>query len=403
MKLPKNRGFVNLIAAIAIMAVMATSFVAGISVGHQDSHQYVIDGATVPAELHQPLDDLWVAYQRLNSDSYWRPFDAKTLMYGAVSGLLSNCCLPQDTHSAFLEPVSSKYQSQQLNQQVYGIGAQVEMTAAGLVITAPYFNSPAMKAGLQAGDIITAVNGKNIRGMHADSAVQLIHGDAGTVVRLTILRRSTNKTMVVPVVRGSIPSVIVSNNGPLGYIQFSDFAVNTGAEVHGALQRLLSQHVKTLIVDLRNNGGGYVFAAKAVASEFLPKGSVIFWSRANIGSGKYSDAKTVVDSTGIAQKVPVVVLVNENTASAAEIFTAALRENGRAHVIGATTYGKGSEQEDIMLPDGSGLRITTNLWLTPEKHSVSGAGIVPDIVVPSTSVGPDTQLQRAIQYLTTGH
>src|SRR5689334_17318441 len=141
-----NRGFVTVLAAIAIMAVMATSFIAGITIGHQDSHQYTINGAQVPADLHQPLDDLWTAYQRLNSDSYWRPFDHKALVYGAISGMLSNCCLPQDTHSAFLEPVNSQAVSKALNEGVYGIGAEVQMTVGGLLITAPYFNSPATRA-----------------------------------------------------------------------------------------------------------------------------------------------------------------------------------------------------------------------------------------------------------------
>ncbi len=394
-----HRGYVNIIAAVMIMAVMATSFLAGVSIGHQDSHQYAIDGSPVPDSLHQPLNDLMLAYQHLNNESFWRPFDQKALMYGAVSGLLSNCCLPQDTHTTFSEPVTSKYQSQVLNEQVYGIGAQVEMTTAGLVITAPYFNSPAMKAGLQMGDVITAVDGHAVKGMDGNKAVDMIHGDAGTVVRLTIMRPGTPKPFDVSVTRGSIPSVIVSNNGPVGYIQFSDFAVNTGAEVHGALQRLIGEHVKYLVLDLRDNGGGYVFAAQAIAGEFLPKGSLIFWSRSNLGGGKYSDAPTKVNTAGIAQHIPVVVLVNGGTASAAEILTAALRENDRAHIIGVTTYGKGSEQEDLTLPDGAGLRITTNLWLTPKKREVNGTGIAPDVSVAQS----EQQLPRAVRYLLTGH
>jgi carboxyl-terminal processing protease len=399
MKSVISRGYVNIIAAVVIMAVMATSFLAGINIGRQNSSQYVINGSDVPDAMHQPLDDLMLAYQHLNADSYWRPFDQKALMYGAVSGLLSNCCLPQDTHTTFSEPVTSKYQSQVLNEQVYGIGAQVEMTNAGLVITAPYFNSPAMKAGLQTGDVITSVNGHALKGMDGTKAVDMIHGSAGTIVKLTIMRPGTAKPFVVDVTRGSIPSVIVSNSGSVGYIQFSDFAVNTGAEVHGALQRLIGEHVKYLVIDLRDNGGGYVFAAQAIASEFLPMGSLIFWSRSNIGNGKFSDEATRVVTPGIAQHIPIVVLVNGGTASAAEILTAALRDDNRARVVGVTTYGKGSEQEDLTLPDGAGLRITVNLWLTPKKHEVNGTGITPDVVVSQS----DQQLSRAVQYLVTGH
>lgn len=210
MKLGMNRGFVNILAALVIMAVMATSFVAGVSIGHQDTHQYSIAGTPVPTELHQPLNDLWTAYQRLNADSYWRPFDHKALMYGAISGMLANCCLPKDTHTAFLEPVVSHYQSQALNEGVDGIGAAVQMTAGGLVITAPYFNSPAVHAGLKPGDLITAVDGHNIRGMDTSHAVGLIHGNAGTTVRLTIMRANVSKPFVVKVIRAAIPTVIES-------------------------------------------------------------------------------------------------------------------------------------------------------------------------------------------------
>jgi carboxyl-terminal processing protease len=397
-----NRGFVTVLAAIAIMAVMATSFIAGITIGHQGSHQYTINGAEVPADLHQPLDDLWTAYQRLNTDSYWRPFDHKALIYGAVSGMLSNCCLPQDTHSSFLEPVNSQAVSKALNGGVYGIGAEVQMTGGGLLITAPYFNSPATRAGLQPGDLITAVNGHSIRGLDSTRAVNLIHGSADTIVRLTIQRSGVSKPFVVAVTRAAIPTVIVSNNGPVGYLQFSEFGSNTASEVHGAISRLLNEHVKHLVVDLRNNGGGYVFAAKAIASEFLPKGAVIYWDRSNLEGHKYSDVATSVTDPGIAQHLTVVVLVNGYTASAAEILTAALRENGRAHVVGTTTYGKGSEQEDLTLPDGSGLRITTALWLTPKKHEVNSTGIQPDITVEPGSGTQDNQLQRAIQLAVSG-
>jgi carboxyl-terminal processing protease len=211
------------------------------------------------------------------------------------------------------------------------------------------------------------------------------------------------KPFIVTVVRASIPTVIESNNGPVGYLQFNEFGLNTGAEVHGALNQLLGQHIKYLLIDLRDNGGGYVSTAKQVASEFLSKGSVIFWDRSNLGNNKFSDVATTVDNSGIAQHLTLVVLVNGNTASAAEILTAALRENGRARIVGTTTYGKGSEQEDLTLPDGSGLRITTTLWLTPHKHEVNGTGISPDITVERGSGSRDNQLQRAVQLALTGH
>src|SRR6185437_11190368 len=158
------------------------------------------------------------------------------------------------------------------------------------------------------------------------------------------------------------------------------FGLATAGEVHDALVQLLSAHVKGVVLDLRDNLGGYVNAAQAIAGEFLPGNDVLFWERTNLGNGHFSDTSTLVGTTGIAQHLPVAVLVNGYTASAAEIVAEALSDHGRAKTIGTRTYGKNSEQEVVNLADGSSMRITTHLWLTPNKHSVSG-GFVPDIVV----------------------
>jgi carboxyl-terminal processing protease len=403
MKVMKQRRLSPVVAGALIVAAILASYATGVAVGHQDNHAYSIGGTPMPADLQAPLDDLWQAYQVLNSDSYWRPFDHKQLLYGAVNGLLQDSHAG-DTHTIFLPPANSHYQTQVLNEALYGIGAQVSMTAGGLLIDAPYFDSPAMKAGLQAGDVITGVNGKNIRGLSATIAVTMIHGTAGSTVRLTVVRKGRALARPVPVIRGSIPTVLISNNGPVGYLGFTEFGQNTANEVHSALLRLLGpDHVKYLVLDLRGNPGGYVTTARSVASEFLPRGSVIWWDRANLGGARYQDHANMVIDPGIAQHIPTVVLVDGNTASAAEILTAALRENGRAHVVGTITYGKGSEQESITLADGSGLRVTTSLWLTPKKHEVNLTGITPDVLVNRQNGALDDQLRRAVQYVVSGH
>lgn len=390
-----KNGSVTIIAALLILIVSAGSFAAGISVGHTSAPKYVIGGSVVPRNLQQPLDDLWQSYQHLNSDSYWRPFDGKQLLYAATSGMVDTATLPKDSHTLFFPPVASQAATAQLNEGTFGIGANVVMGKTGLLIIAPLFDSPAQKAGLHQGDVIIAVNGRNIVKMNQDDAVNLIHGNNGTVVTLTIVRSGVTKPFPVRVTRGNIPDVLVSKTGNVGYIEFAVFGQQTAAEVHGALAQLLAQHIRSLVIDLRDNGGGYVETAQAIAGEFLPKGSVLFWERTNMGGGHYNDASTTVTTTGLAQKLPVVVLVNGGTASAAEIFAAALREHGRAKTIGVRTYGKDTVQEVLNLPDGSSLRITIHQWLTPEKHSISG-GFVPDIVVTK----PDAQLPSAIQYLT---
>ncbi len=400
-----NHGLATIAAALIIVVVMATSFLAGMNVGHgSGSAAYVINGAPVPQNAQQPLNYFWQAYQRLNTDSYWRPFDPKQLFNGATSGMVDTSTLPQDSHTLFFPPVDSKQANSQLNETSngYGIGADVVMTKSGLQITNPLVDSPAQKAGLLQGDLIVTVNGRDIRKLSLTNAVDLIHGDQGTAVALTIVRPGARKPFVVKVTRNSIPDVAAGKVGDIGYIKFTVFGVATAGEVHDALVQLLSAHVKGVVLDLRDNLGGYVNAAQSIAGEFLPSKDVLFWERTNLGNGHFSDTSTLVGSTGIAQHLPVAVLVNGYTASAAEIIAKALSDHGRAETLGTRTYGKNSEQEVVNLADGSSMRITTHLWLTPNKHSVSG-GFLPDIVVTKPASGPDTQLQRAIQYLTTHH
>jgi carboxyl-terminal processing protease len=395
-----NGGLATVVAVVLILAVMATSFFAGLSVGHGSAPSYVIGGAAVPKNLQQPLDDLWQSYKYLNADSYWRPFDGKQLLYAATSGMVDTSTLPQDSHTLYFPPVASQAATAQLNEGLYGIGANVTMGKSGLTIIQPLYDSPAQKAGLRAGDLITGVDGRSIVKMSEDDALNLIHGQAGTVVSLLIVRTGVAKPFTVRVTRGSIPDVLVTKTGNVGYIKFTVFGLQTAKEFHGALTQLLSEHVTSLIIDLRDNGGGYVETAQSIAGEFLPKDSVLLWERTNLGGGKYSDASTLVTTTGIAQHLPIVVLVNGGTASAAEIFAAAFREHGRAKTIGVRTYGKDSVQEVLNFPDGSSLRLTIHQWLTPDKHSISG-GFLPDIVVNQPSAGADAPLQRAIQYLNT--
>lgn len=407
--MPIRRGFVTIAAALVIMLVMSTSFITGVRFARQDAsgaQNYVIAGTPVPTELQQPLSDLWQAYNHLNADSYWRPFaNQKGLIYHAIEGMMLASSPPEDQHSIFLEPVQNQVVTGQLQEKSFGIGAQVQRTAdkKGVAIV-PLVGSPAAKAGLRNGDVIIAVNGEPLAKVSDDKAVALIRGPLNTVVRLTIVRVGTAQPFVVAVTRGTIPGVYDEVDGTVGYIKFSEFEVNTAQEVHTALVELLAKHVTGLILDLRDNGGGYVDPARDIASEFLPANAPIYWERANVGNGKSADTATIVMKSGVAQKLPVVVLVNGNTASAAEILTEALVENGRARVAGTTSYAKGSVQEDLPLADGSGLRITIRLWLTPKKHSVLGKGITPDFPVAAgtDASGNDLQKLRALQYLTTG-
>lgn len=398
------RGGKSIAAALIIVLGMLASFTIGLKAGHTDQAAYVIDGTAVPAQLEQPFYDLWQGYLHLNSDSYWRPFsDQKQIIYHAVEGMLA-ASSTQDLHTTFVEPTVNSAVTTSLQQELYGIGATVTATTTGLLIN-PLVGSPASLAKLMPGDTITHVDGKSIAGMQSAKAVALIRGRQGTIVALTIVRSGVARPFVVKVTRGTIPNVADAIVGNTGIIAFQEFDVDTANEVHLALKQLEAVHITSLILDLRGNGGGYVDTARNIASEFLPKNAVIYWERSNDGRTNKVDTATRVTTPGLAQHLPVVVLVDGNTASAAEILATALSENGHAKVIGTTTYGKGSVQEDIGLPDGSALRITIRLWLTPKKHWVQNTGITPDIQVAAgtTAGGQDAQMARALTYLSTGH
>jgi carboxyl-terminal processing protease len=388
-----------MLGVLAVLAVMTTSFLAGVTVGRDDSKQNGVASAAGTTAPSQPLADLWQAYQRLNSDSYYRPLDQKQLDYGAAAGLLAGCC-PGDTHTTFSPPQANAPLAKALNEETFGIGATVAMTQHGLEVTQPLPGSAAAAAGLRAGDVITAVGGTDLRRLTLVQAVALVDGPNGTVVRLTVVRRGGTKPLVVRVMRRTVPTVVPQLFGTIGYLRFTIFGADTAAEFHRSLAWLLSRHVKGVLIDVRGNGGGYVDAATAIASEFLPRGAVIFWERANLG-GHFGDTPTIVTAPGIAQHLPVVVLVDHDTASAAEILTSALREHGRARVVGTTTFGKGSEQELVTLADGSALRITTHLWLTPRKHTIEKVGIRPDVVVSASPGSQDRQLAAALRLLPT--
>jgi carboxyl-terminal processing protease len=308
-----------------------------------------------------------------------------------------------DPHTLFLSPPQNQQADSQLNgSQFSGIGAIVQSACQGLDIVDPLPGGPALKAGLRRGDIVTKINGATVATMSQDEAINKVHGRSGTRVHLTVVR-GTGRPFSVEVTRGTIAPITAygySLGSNIGYVQVTSFGDTTSTEFQNAIASLSRHHVRGLVIDLRNNPGGFVDGAQHIVSQFLTTGVVAYEQTAD----KKLHPLNVVPMPQ-APHVPVAILVDGGTASAAEITAAALRDHGRAVLFGTRTYGKGSMQSVYSMSDGSSIRITDRLWLTPNKQSIGQVGIQPNHVVqPSNQTGcaalqSDPQLTAAVTYL----
>jgi carboxyl-terminal processing protease len=283
-----------------------------------------------------------------------------------------------------------------------GIGAWVNTEGEYLTITEPMRGSPAEAAGLLGGDQILAIDGIDMTGTLPELARQKVLGEAGTQVVLTVMREGVEEPFDVAVTRAqiTIPSTesrMLENE--IAYLRLNAFSSTTGDEIHSALRDLLSKNPKGLILDLRFNSGGYLDAAIDVGSEFIKEGVVAY---EEYGDGKRETFSA--DGKGLATEIPLVVLVNEWSASASELVAGALQDYGRARLVGVTTYGKGTVQNWISLSDNEGaIRVTIARWLTPKGRNVTDNGLSPDVQVSisdtDSQAGIDTQLNKAIELL----
>jgi carboxyl-terminal processing protease len=274
-----------------------------------------------------------------------------------------------------------------------------------LEIVRLYPGQPADKAGIKAGDLVIAVDGRSIVGYSVYEAIALIRGPAGSSVKLTIMRKGEATPLELSVTRAKITIPLVQSkmlDGNIAYVSLSNFSSpNASSELESAIQDLLDQKPKGLILDLRDNPGGLLQQSLEVADIFLD-GGVIASEKDRDGNGQTFRATP----QGAAQDISLVVLVNGGSASASEIVAGALQDRDRAKLIGETTFGKGSVQLPHQLSDGSELRVTIAHWFTPNDRQIDGKGLTPDIAVPMTqddaTAGRDPQLDRAAQYLING-
>jgi len=321
--------------------------------------------------------------------NYVEEVKQKKLIEEAVNGMIKSL----DPHSAYLTPDQYKELQVDTSGTFGGLGIVISMQNDQLTVVSPIEDTPAFKAGLKAGDRILKIDGQITKGMSIQDAVKKMRGPENTRVTLTILRKDMKEPKDFEITRAVIKIKSVKHNvyeDSIGYIRISAFQESTVDELRKALQQIngKSKDLKGIVVDVRNNPGGLLDQAVKASDAFLKSGTIV----STRGRAKAIESKFVARDDGSEPMCPIVVLVNEGTASASEILSGALQDNGRAIVLGMPTFGKGSVQTVIPLEDGSALKLTTAKYYTPKGRSIQAEGIKPDIVVEPIrqAEGPET-------------
>ncbi|MFN3334226.1 MAG: S41 family peptidase, partial [Caldilinea sp.] len=343
----------------------------------------------------------WEAMDVLYRDYFGELPAPEDATYAAIRGVLSRL---NDPNTAFMTPDEANFFRTNLQGSFEGIGARVDWdtTFNTVRIVEPFENQPAWKAGIRRDDLVTHVDNESIVGTDLTSAVEKIRGPKGTTVVLTIVRVGEERPFDVEVVRDRIEIPTIESNvvgGDIAYIRLNTFNENAGKLVRDAVKAALEKNPSALIFDLRGNPGGLLKQAVEVASVFLSKDDTVLIER--FADGREQIYKT--EGEPITVDLPMVVLVNEGSASASEIVAGAIQAQQRGRIVGATTFGKGSVQLPQTLSDGSILRVTIARWFTPDDRTIDGEGLAPDVIVELTDedrqAQRDPQLDEAIKLL----
>ena len=413
-----NKTLKYIFVALVVIVIALGSFAGGFVSGHtlpftglpivQDGQISMPAPTTSPEQQAATPEDVqvlfapfWEAWNLVHENYVDQPVDDIALMRGAISGMMSAL---GDEHSTYMDPEDFKNANASLEGAYEGIGAYVDTTTQYLTITSPIPGSPAERAGLQPGDQVVAIDGEDMTGTPAEAARLKVLGPAGTTVELTILREGEADLLEFTVTREKI--TVASSSGKMlendiAYIQVTTFGSSTTPELLATLKDLMAQNPKGIILDLRYNGGGYLQTAVEVTSQFVGEGVVLY---EQYGDGTRTTYDVIPGGLATDEKIPMVVLINEGSASASEIVAGALQDLGRAQLVGVTSYGKGSVQNWIPLSDDNGaVRITIAKWLTPSEKTIHHIGLTPDFEVEMTAedrqAGLDPQLDKAVEVL----
>ena len=351
-----------------------------------------------PAESEFDLvEEAWqvILNDYVDSDS----LDLDKLSRGAINGMIEAL---DDPYSAYFDARFYELSQYNLEGSFGGIGVEITMSRENqLTVVAPIAGTPAQKEGMLPGDRILEIDGETTEGISMIEAVLKVRGEPGTVVRLRVLHEGEDTPQDFEITREEIdietvlPKIL---DGNIAHIEINHFSSRTKSEIVSTLEDIAVDELSGIILDLRDNPGGVLKAAVSVASQFLDQGVVTF-----VVDGEGNEDPWEVEEGGLAIDVPVVVLVNGNSASASEVVAGALQDYERAVIIGTKTLGKGSVNHFRQLSDGSAIYITSARWLTPDKHQIEGQGIIPDEIVEITEddveQGLDPQLERAVEYI----
>lgn len=355
----------KVVIIVIFIVLLSSSYMAGFSLGKEREAMY--------KEL-----DIFAEGIALIEKKYVEDITSKDLIYGAMKGMLESL----DSYSQFLNPDEYKELLVDTEGKFGGVGIEITIRNGLLIIVSPIEGTPGWEGGLLPGDIVVKIDGELTKDITLQEAVKKLRGEPGTEVRLTVLREDTRKMEEIKIVRGiihiqDIRRALILEDG-IGYVRITEFRESTAIDLEKELKSLETQNLRGLILDVRSNPGGLLYSAIEVASKFLETGKLVVSTKSKTEKDQIFNALPgVVKIT----KVPMVVLIDQGSASGSEIVAAALRENKRAILLGEKSFGKGSVQTIIPLSDGSALRITTSKYYTPNGNSIHEKGIEPDILV----------------------
>ncbi len=388
----------------AVIALVGAIFGAGAFFGYSQRPEIDKAVSVFNKETLKPADvdfsPFWSAWNKINEKYVAKDqLDSQKMVWGAIQGMVVSL---GDPYSSFFPPEESKTFEENISGDFEGVGMEIAVRKGILIVVAPIKGTPAYNAGIKAGDKIIKIGDKSTIDMTSDEAAKLIRGPRGTQVVLSILRGDAETSMEFTITREviEIPAIETeTKQGGIFVIKLFNFSANSSSAFRGALRDFIDSGNNKLILDLRNNPGGYLELAVDNASWFLPVGKVVVREKFSNGEEELHRSR----GYDIFGNLPMIILVNEGSASASEIMAGALQEYGIAKLVGQKTFGKGSVQELIPVTPETSLKLTIAKWLTPNGRSISDEGLEPDYKVELTDEdfekGLDPQMDKAVELL----